>query len=103
MRLSTITNGQIQSGRLPDVTVVMDDNTVQPYEVLSPNQTARSVMSKYEGLHPIEGSQFRLAPAKVVSPEQVMELPEAAPIAEEAQAAIAAQEAEEKEFPPGNP
>jgi hypothetical protein len=94
--LSTITNGQIQSGRLPDVTVVMEDNTVQPYEILSPKQIAANVESKYEGIRLMPGSQFRLAKPKIMSIDKVMALPEAASIAaeeEEAQTAIATEEA----------
>lgn len=94
--LSTITNGQIQSGKLPDVTVVMQDKTVQPYDILSPKQIAANVASKYKGIRLMPGSQFRLAKPKIMSIDKVMALPEAAFIAEEeeeAQEAIAEEEA----------
>ena len=93
--LSTITNGQIQSGRLPDVTVVMEDNTVHPYEILSPGQKTADVTDKYANIRTNPGSQFRLQEPQFMSLKRVMALPEAASIAAEdaeAQGAIAAEE-----------
>jgi hypothetical protein len=98
--LSTITNGQIQSAKLPDVTVVMEDNTVHPYEILSPKQPINRAKAKYGHIQPIAGSKFRLEKPETMNIRQVMALPEAEAIAAEdaeAQAAIAALEAEDIE------
>jgi len=98
--LSTITGGRINSILRPDVTVVMEDGTVDIYEVLSPGQTAAEMSEKYFGLHPITGSNLRLSPVKSMTIEQVMALPDVTEAeAEElkAQAAIAA-ELEEQEL-----
>jgi hypothetical protein len=106
MRLSTITKGQIKCTKLPDVTVEMEDNTIRPYEILSPNQTALSVAAKYKGVNPIAGSKFRLAEPEIMTNEEVMALPEAAPILAEqaeAEAAIMAQEEEAAEAALGEP
>lgn len=77
----------------------MDDNTVHPYEILSPKQAASEVRSKYVGIRPIAGSKYRLAEVQIMSKEEVMALPEAAPIAAaeeaETESAVSAQAAEE--------
>jgi hypothetical protein len=85
----------------------MEDNTVRPYETLPPKPAASGVLSKYDSIRPIPGSHYRLARSEIVSIEEVMALPEAAPIAgqaeAEAQAAIAAEEEEEEAVTLGNP
>lgn len=93
--LSTITNGQIQSGVRPDVAVVTEDDVVEPYEILSPGQTAGDMQAKYFRVPPITGSKFRLVAPDSMNIEEVMALPEAKEIAAEdaeAQAQIAEQE-----------
>jgi hypothetical protein len=98
--LSTITGGKINSGLRPDVTVVMEDGTVDIYEVLSPDQTANEMSEKYSNVEPIRGSNLRLSPVESMTIEQVMALPDVTEAeAEElrAQAAIAT-ELEEQEL-----
>jgi hypothetical protein len=99
--LNTITGGQIRSGVRPDVTVVMENDTVQPYEILSPGQKPIDMKNKYGNIQQNAGSKFRLAQPESKSIEQIKALPETAPVeAEEleeaeAQAALAALEEEE--------
>jgi len=98
--LSTITGGKINSGLRPDVTVVMEDGTVDIYEILSPpEQDADQMSEKYLNVRPIEGSNLRLSPVKSMTIEEVMALPdvteaEAEELKEEA--AIAAELEEEE-------
>lgn len=53
--LRTITGGVIDSGRRPDVAVVLRDGRIIPIEVLSPSNTRAQIAARYSGL---EGRTF---------------------------------------------
>jgi hypothetical protein len=80
--LRRISNGAIDSGKLPDVATVAEDGTITPYEILSPGQTADDMKVKYKGISAKPGSLYRLARVQVVTREAAWALPEAAFVAE---------------------
>jgi len=94
-QLRTITRGFINSNRLPDVATVMEDGTIDPYEVLSPGQTYEDMQAKYVNIRTLPGSPFRLGPVQVLTQQEAWGLPEAAAVAAETEAVGAGAVAEE--------
>ena len=86
------------------MTVVREDNTIEPYEILSPRQIMTNVAKKYEDIPITQGSRFRLEDTQFKTVEEAMTFPEPPAIeAEEvgAQAGIAVEEGgEATEFVP---